>query len=45
MNDLLRKIWILTLGNFNNTENDLAQIGKIAYFEILLSRTVLIEGI
>ena len=30
MNDLSRKIWILTEGIFNTTENDLQEITKIA---------------
>ena len=36
MNDLSQKIWILTQGIFNNTENDLRWITKIAYVKILL---------
>ena len=41
VNDLSRKILILRLGIFNNTENDLRRITKIAYF----IKTVLTEGI
>ena len=37
-NDLSRKIWILTSGIFNNTENDLRRITKIAYVKILLEQ-------
>ena len=31
MNDLLQKNWILTWRIFNNAENDLQQITKIAF--------------
>ena len=38
VNDLSRKIWILTEGIFNTTENDLQEITKIASVEILLKQ-------
>ena len=38
MNDLSRKIRILTEGIFNTTENDLQEITKIASVKILLKQ-------
>ena len=38
MYNLSRKIWFLTKGIFNNTENDLRPITKIAYVKIVLEQ-------
>ena len=38
VNNLSRKILILTKGIFNNTENDLRRVTKIAYVKTLLEQ-------